>query len=144
MPESQQNTGGTSWTMTEQEQHIHVIVQDAIRSTVQPIIRDTIEEQRKSFDPGRYLTFTQGILGVIVTIIGFMVGGYGYMSSVQSQIELGKERMTKLEYQAQISIDDRHDIHTRLDHTDLIISEINQRLARIDTKLDEIKARQSK
>lgn len=120
--------------METQDDHFAEIVNDAISAA--------IKEQRKSFDPGRYVTFTQGILGIIGSLIAFMLLGFGYVSNVQAKLDIEGQRSSKLEYQAQISIDDRHDIHARLDHFESVTGEINTRLARIDTKLDEIKARQ--
>lgn len=107
-------------------------------------IKSVVESQRASFDPGRYLTFTQAILGIIGTFVVFLGIGFGYVSGTQAQIELIKERVTKTEYQNTISIDDRRDLHGRVDKTDNAVSEIKTTLATISEKLDQIRARQGK
>lgn len=114
-----------------------------IRRIVHDAIEETITEQRKSFDPGRYVTFTQAIISIIGTLVVFLGITFNYISGVQAKIDTESQRNSKLEYQAQISIDDRHDIHARQDHFETTTGEMNQRLARIDAKLDEIKARQT-
>ena len=118
-----------------------IIPKDDAVATVQDVkdaIDHRIEQQRSSFDPGRFLTFTQGILGVIGTFIVFAGMGFGYITGMQAQVESIKERVTKTEYQAAIGITDREDLHRRVDKTDNAVSDIRASLASINTKLDSI------
>lgn len=117
--------------MTEQEQHIEAIVQHSIQKALEAVPKPPQHG---------YITTFQGVITLISSIVVLLIT----LGAGVQKFDAQGERISKVEYQNQISIDDRHDIHTRLDRTDLIISEINQRLARIDTKLDEIKARQTK
>ena len=93
--------------------------------------------------PPRYLTISQSILGSILIILTFMSGAYGYIQGVQGQIESERERMVKVEYQNQVSITDRAEIHAALSTTNSAINEINTHLARMDTTLQAIADRQN-
>ena len=69
--------------------------------------------------------------------------GYGYMQGVQDKIQAITERMIKVEYQNQISIADRAELHSYLSVTNGVMNEMNTRLARIDTTLQAVADRQN-
>lgn len=93
--------------------------------------------------PPKYLTVTHSILGCILILMTFGSMGYGYMQGVQDKIQGITERMIKVEYQNQVSIADRAEIHSYLTATNGVINEMNTRLARMDTTLQAIADRQN-
>ena len=93
--------------------------------------------------PTKYLTVTHSILGCILILMTFGGMGYGYMQGVQDKIQAITERMIKVEYQNQISIADRAELHSYLSATNGVMNEMNTRLARIDTTLQAVADRQN-
>ena len=93
--------------------------------------------------PAKYLTVTHSILGCILVIMTFGGMGYGYMQGVQDKIQFLTERMIKVEYQNQVSISDRAELHSLVTTTSSVINEMNTRLARMDTTLQAIADRQN-
>ena len=91
----------------------------------------------------KYLTVTHSILGCILILMTFGSMGYGYMQGVQDKLQGITERMIKVEYQNQVSIADRAEIHSYLTATNGVINEMNTRLARMDTTLQAIADRQN-
>jgi hypothetical protein len=92
----------------------------------------------------KYITFGQGILGIIATLIAFCGMGFTYTLGVQSQLDSGKERSTKLEYQVQILTTDNTELRTHQDRTDTQLNDMNSRLVRVDTNVLTLLSKQNK
>ena len=91
----------------------------------------------------KYLTVTHSILGCILILMTFGGMGYGYMQGVQDKIQVLTERMVKVEYQNQVSISDRAELHSYMTTASSVVNEMNTRLARMDTTLQAIADRQN-
>jgi hypothetical protein len=70
--------------------------------------------------------------------------GFTYTLGVQSQLDSGKERSTKLEYQVQILTTDNTELRTHQDRTDTQLNDMNSRLVRVDTNVLTLLSKQNK
>jgi hypothetical protein len=86
----------------------------------------------------RYITLGQFILGIIGLVITIGVAGTGYLSTQDSKTNSILERMVKVEYQNQISIADRADLHSQIGIVNNTVNELNTHMARIDTNVQTL------
>lgn len=128
-------------TNTPEEQKTEDRILSAVSASMS---RPNSQETQSSSLSSRNLTIGQGILGSIATLISFIAMAHGYTTAVQGQIEEGRERMVKVEYQNQVSIIDRAELHVSLSSTNNTINEINTHLARMDTTLQGMADRQNR